>query len=75
MSTDGMLEGAYPDDTRHHSNTTETEEEDAVIDQGDGYKLSIMRKKRPLIVADDCDNPTKDNSMNRISKDNSGGLE
>ena len=58
MSTDGMLEGAYPydDDNRHHSHTTETEEEDGVIDQGDGYKLSIMRKKRPLIVTDDNDN-------------------
>lgn len=46
-SFDGMNEGGY-DDFARHSQTTETEEEDGVIDQGDGYKLSIMRKKRPL---------------------------
>lgn len=48
--------GYYPGDEYdggRHSHTTETEEEEGVIDQGDGYKLSIMRKKRPLIVNPD----------------------
>jgi hypothetical protein len=46
MSTDGMGEGNYVDDK--YNQTTETEEEYAVIDRGDDYKLSIMRKKRAL---------------------------
>lgn len=56
-SFDGMHDGGYDDHARH-TQTTETEEEDAVIDQGDGYKLSIMRKKRPLPAI--IDDPTEE---------------
>lgn len=60
MSTDGMIEGPYSDNPHHHSTNTETEEEYAVIDRGEDYKLSIMRKKRPLMVAEETEPPKKD---------------
>lgn len=40
--------------------TTETEEEYAVLDRGDDYKLSIMRKKRPLIKVEEEDEKALD---------------
>lgn len=48
MSHDGMGDVPYPDNHKT-THTTETEEEYAIIDRGDDYKLSIMRKKRPLV--------------------------
>lgn len=46
MSHDGMGESNNFDN--NYNQTTETEEEYAVIDRGEDYKLSIMRKKRAL---------------------------
>ncbi|CDW81094.1 UNKNOWN [Stylonychia lemnae] len=46
MSHDGM--GECNNFENNYNHTTETEEEYAVIDRGDDYKLSIMRKKRAL---------------------------
>lgn len=58
MSTDGMLPeqkkscnlDGFGNGNDGQRMTTETEEEYAVIEQGEDYKLSIMRKKRPLII-------------------------
>ena len=62
MSHEGMLNDLYGDieDKQHATQTTETEEEYAVIDRGDDYKLSIMRKKRPLVTVKDDDTSTAD---------------
>lgn len=49
MSTDGMMPEPIMGNQQHTSVTTETEEEYAVIEEGQDYKLSIMRKKRPII--------------------------
>lgn len=52
MSMDG-LEDYKNEDGRRTNQTAETEEEEAVLDRGQDYKLSIMRKKRPLVVDED----------------------
>ncbi len=55
MSMDGMADFGRTDDREEGRVTNETEEEYAVLDRGDDYKLSIMRKKRPIIKVDDED--------------------
>jgi hypothetical protein len=64
MSTDGMTE-MKPDESCHTHHTNETEEEYAVLDRGDDYKLSIMRKKRPPIKI--TDEETKDQNTDQSS--------
>eukprot|EP00347_Sterkiella_histriomuscorum_P000098 403377190 len=70
-------DGSGANTGRHnsHSQTTETEEEEGVIDQGDGYKLSIMRKKRPLIVTADNEQNTDSNNAMKAAQANRNFME
>lgn len=52
---DGMADYGKNEEREEGRVTNETEEEYAVLDRGDDYKLSIMRKKRPIIKVDDED--------------------
>ena len=55
MSMDGMVDFGKNEGREEARVTNETEEEYAVLDRGDDYKLSIMRKKRAIIKVDDED--------------------
>jgi len=63
MSFDGMQDG-YDEDGGHKTHTTETEEEEGVIEQNNGYKLSLFGKKnRPLVPHPDDQDGNQDPSL------------